>query len=199
MTVDLEINGKRLSVAADTSTPLLWVLREDLGLTGTKFGCGVEQCGACSVHVDGRAVRSGVSLLSNVAGSKITPIEGLIADLANPFVRASVETDLPQCRYCQSGQIMSAAVLPAGHARGISLHFSFASLVADVIEASTENGELRVHRAVCAIDRRRTVNPDTIVAQLEGAVGLAPTGALFSEIVLDKDRVKQSNFHSYSN
>ncbi len=87
--------------------------------------------------------------------------------------------------------------LPAGHARGIAVHFSFASYVAHVIEASIENGKLRVHRAVCAIDCGRTVNPDTIVAQLEGAVGFALTAALYSEITLDKGRVKQSNFHNY--
>ncbi len=116
MTVDLEINGKRLSVAADPSTPLLWVLREDLGLTGTKFGCGVAQCGSCTVHVDGKAVRSCVLPLSEVAGSKITTIEGLAADLANPLVSAWVELDVPQCGYCQSGQIMSAAALLAERA-----------------------------------------------------------------------------------
>ncbi len=113
MSVELEVNGKRLSIDADPSTPLLWVLREDLGLTGTKFGCGAAQCGACTVHVGGRAVRSCVVPLSEVAGGKITTIEGLAADLANPLIGAWVETDVPQCGYCQSGQIMSAAALLA--------------------------------------------------------------------------------------
>ena len=116
MSVELEINGKRISVAADPSTPLLWVLREDLGLTGTKYGCGVAQCGACTVHVDGTAVRSCVLPLSEVAGSKITTIEGLALDLANPLISAWVEIDVPQCGFCQSGQIMSAAHLLAERA-----------------------------------------------------------------------------------
>ena len=116
MSVDLEINGKRHSLEADPSTPLLWVLREELGLTGTKFGCGVAQCGACTVHVDGSAVRSCVLPLSEGAGRKITTIEGLAADLANPLISAWVEVDVPQCGYCQSGQIMSAAALLAERA-----------------------------------------------------------------------------------
>ncbi|HTF90253.1 MAG TPA: (2Fe-2S)-binding protein [Planctomycetota bacterium] len=113
MSVDLEVNGKHISLLVDPSTPLLWVLREELGLTGTKFGCGAAQCGACTVHVDGVAVRSCVLPASSVAGKRITTIEGLASEVANPLVRAWIEKDVPQCGYCQCGQIMSAAVLLA--------------------------------------------------------------------------------------
>jgi aerobic-type carbon monoxide dehydrogenase small subunit (CoxS/CutS family) len=116
MSLDLEVNGRRVSVEAEPSTPLLWVLREDLGLTGTKFGCGAAQCGACTVHLDGHAVRSCVLPLSAAAGRKVTTIEGLAAGSANPLVRAWIELDVPQCGYCQTGQVMSAAVLLAERA-----------------------------------------------------------------------------------
>jgi aerobic-type carbon monoxide dehydrogenase small subunit (CoxS/CutS family) len=93
--------------------PLLWVLRDVLGLTGTKFGCGMALCGACTVHIDGQAVRSCSTAISSVAGKKITTIEGLSADGDHPVQRAWIESDVPQCGYCQSGQIMSAAALLA--------------------------------------------------------------------------------------
>ncbi len=113
MATELEVNGRRVSVDADPSTPLLWVLREDLRLTGTKFGCGAAQCGACTVHVDGRAARSCVMPLSAAAGRRVTTIEGLAADPKQAVLRAWIEEDVPQCGYCQTGQIMSAAVLLA--------------------------------------------------------------------------------------
>ncbi len=109
----LTVNGKSVSVEAEPSTPLLWVLRDQLGLTGTKYGCGMAQCGACTVHLDGDAVRSCVTPLSRAEGKKITTIEGLSADLSHPLQRAWIEIDVPQCGYCQSGQIMAAAVLLA--------------------------------------------------------------------------------------
>ncbi len=109
----LTVNGKAVSVEADPSTPLLWVLRDHLGLTGTKYGCGMAQCGACTVHLDGDAVRSCVTPLSRAEGRKVTTIEGLSADLSHPLQRAWIEIDVPQCGYCQSGQIMAAAVLLA--------------------------------------------------------------------------------------
>jgi aerobic-type carbon monoxide dehydrogenase small subunit (CoxS/CutS family) len=113
VSVNLQVNGKQVSVLADPTTPLLWVLREELGMMGTKYGCGMAQCGACTVHVDGVATRSCVLPAASVEGRKITTIEGLSADVANPLVRAWIETDVPQCGYCQSGQIMSAAMLLA--------------------------------------------------------------------------------------
>src|SRR5712692_3484700 len=109
----LTINGKARSVDVDDDTPLLWVLRDVLGMTGTKFGCGMALCGACTVHLDGKAIRSCVSPLARVAGKRVTTIEGLSANLSHPLQRAWIEVDVPQCGYCQSGQIMSAAVLLA--------------------------------------------------------------------------------------
>jgi aerobic-type carbon monoxide dehydrogenase small subunit (CoxS/CutS family) len=109
--VTLHVNGKTYQVDAEPGTPLLWVLRDSLGLTGTKYGCGIAQCGACTVHVDGRATRSCVLPLSAVLNNEITTIEGLAADSQHPVQRAWIEHDVPQCGYCQSGQIMAAAAL----------------------------------------------------------------------------------------
>src|ERR1700691_1617411 len=107
------VNGKRVEVDVEPSTPLLWVLRDSLGLTGTKFGCGMALCGACTVHLDGKAIRSCVAPVSRVEGKRVTTIEGLSSNLTHPLQRAWIELDVPQCGYCQSGQIMSAAVLLA--------------------------------------------------------------------------------------
>ena len=107
----LNVNGHSHRVDTDPQTPLLWVLRDDIGLTGTKFGCGVAQCGACTVHVDGQAMRSCVAPLSAIAGRKVTTIEGLQSRAAKAVQKAWVDLDVVQCGYCQSGQIMSAAVL----------------------------------------------------------------------------------------
>jgi isoquinoline 1-oxidoreductase alpha subunit len=111
MATSLEINGKAVSVTAADDTPLLWVLRDELGLTGTKYGCGIAQCGACTVHIDGQPTRSCQTPVSAVAGMKITTIEGLGGH--HPLQQAWVAADVPQCGYCQSGQIMSAAALIA--------------------------------------------------------------------------------------
>ena len=105
------LNGKPVSVEDDPSTPLLWVIRDSLGLTGTKFGCGMALCGACTVHLNGEAVRSCVTPVSRAADKDVTTIEGLSSDLSHPLQRAWIAEDVPQCGYCQSGQIMSAAVL----------------------------------------------------------------------------------------
>ncbi len=107
------VNGKTVEVNVEPSTPLLWVLRDSLGLTGTKFGCGMALCGACTVHLDGKAIRSCVAPVSRVEGKHVTTIEGLSPNLTHPLQRAWIELDVPQCGYCQSGQIMSAAVLLA--------------------------------------------------------------------------------------
>jgi len=107
----LTVNGQALAAAVDPDTPLLWVLREEAQLTGTKFGCGVGMCGACTVHVDGRAVRSCITPVSAVAGSSVTTIEGLSPDGRHPLQQAWIATQAPQCGYCQSGQIMQAATL----------------------------------------------------------------------------------------
>jgi isoquinoline 1-oxidoreductase alpha subunit len=110
----INVNGKAIDVAADGSTPLLWVLREQLGLTGTKYGCGIAQCGACTVHINGEAQRScSVPIDAIQASDKIVTIEGLSADSSHPIQKAWAELDVPQCGYCQSGMIMAAAALLA--------------------------------------------------------------------------------------
>jgi isoquinoline 1-oxidoreductase alpha subunit len=111
--VSLTINGKPSTVAVDPATPLVWVLREHLQMTGTKFGCGMAQCGACTVHVNGEATRSCVTPVSAVAGKSVTTIEGLSHDSSHPLQKAWVAEQVPQCGYCQSGQIMQAATLLA--------------------------------------------------------------------------------------
>ena len=109
--IAFSVNGKHLDLDVDPSTPLLWVIRDHLGLTGTKYGCGMAQCGACTVHLNGEAVRSCVAPVSRASGKDVTTIEGLSSDLSHPLQRAWIEEDVPQCGYCQSGQLMSAAVL----------------------------------------------------------------------------------------
>ena len=109
--ISLTVNGTSQSVDVSPDTPLLWVLRDNLGLTGTKYGCGMALCGACTVHVDGQAVRSCVMPISAAAGKSVLTIEGLSPDGSHPLQRAWIAEEVPQCGYCQSGQIMAAAVL----------------------------------------------------------------------------------------
>jgi len=111
--VAFNINGKRVSVNAEPDTPLLWAIRDHLSLTGTKYGCGAGLCGACTVHVNGKAVRSCQTELGSVAGAKVVTIEGLSPDSSHPLQKAWVAEQVPQCGYCQSGQIMQAAELLA--------------------------------------------------------------------------------------
>ena len=107
----LNVNGKDLNVDVEADMPLLWVLRDELGLRGTKYGCGIAACGACTVHMDGQPVRACVMPVSAVAGKKITTIEALSKDGSHPVQKAWVQLQVPQCGYCQSGQIMAAAAL----------------------------------------------------------------------------------------
>jgi isoquinoline 1-oxidoreductase alpha subunit len=107
------LNGKGVRVEAEPDAPLLWVIREHLSLTGTKFGCGIAQCGACTVHIEGNPTRSCVTTISSVAGKKVTTIEGLSPDSTHPLQKAWIAEQVPQCGYCQSGQIMQAAALLA--------------------------------------------------------------------------------------
>jgi len=107
----LMVNGRIRSVDADSDTPLLWVIREDLGLTGTKFGCGIAACGACTVHLDGKAVRSCSVMLRDVDTREVTTIEGLSPNRSHPVQRAWIAEQVPQCGYCQSGMVMAAAAL----------------------------------------------------------------------------------------
>jgi len=106
-----ELNRRTISVDVAEDTPLLWVIRDEIGLKGTKFGCGIGMCGACTVHVDGRAIRSCITRLGAVAGATVTTIEGLDPNGQHPLQRAWVDAQVPQCGYCQSGQIMQAATL----------------------------------------------------------------------------------------
>ena len=107
----LKVNGKQVNVDVEPDMPLLWVLRDELGLTGTKYGCGISACGACTVHADGQPVRSCVMPVSAMEGKEITTIEGLSKDGTHPVQKAWVQLQVPQCGYCQSGMIMAAAAL----------------------------------------------------------------------------------------
>ena len=111
MPIALEVNGKKMNVDVEPDMPLLWVLRDELGLTGTKYGCGIAMCGACTVHVDDVPARSCVMPVSAVAGKRITTIEGLSKDGSHPVQKTWVQLQVPQCGYCQSGMIMAAAAL----------------------------------------------------------------------------------------
>ena len=111
MNISFTVNGQARTVNVEAQMPLLWVLRDTLGLTGTKFGCGIAACGACTVHLDGVAVRACQTPAQTVAGKRITTVEGLSADGSHPVQAAWIEIDVPQCGYCQSGQMMSAAAL----------------------------------------------------------------------------------------
>ena len=109
--IEFEVNGESVSTDSDPETPLLWVIRDELKLKGTKFGCGIAMCGACTVHLDGTAIRSCTAPVSSVAGRSVTTIEGLDTDAGKALQDAWVEEQVPQCGYCQSGQIMQAADL----------------------------------------------------------------------------------------
>ena len=109
--VSFVLNGKPVTADADRQTPLLWIIRDQIGLTGTKYGCGAGLCGACTVHVDGRALRSCQTPISAVEGTKVVTIEGLSADASHPLQKAWIAEQVPQCGYCQSGQIMAATAL----------------------------------------------------------------------------------------
>ncbi len=113
--IRLTVNGKQHEIDVDGETPLLWVLRDHLGLTGTKYGCGIAQCGACTVHLDGEAVQSCVTPAGQAVGKAITTIEGLSSARTHPVQRAWIEEEVPQCGFCQSGQIMTAASLLSDH------------------------------------------------------------------------------------
>src|SRR6202171_3906940 len=111
--IKFTLNGKPQAVDVSPEMPLLWVLRDTLGMTGTKFGCGMALCGACTVHVNGNAVRSSLTQAQSISGKSVTTIEGLSSDGSHPVQQAWIEEDVPQCGYCQSGQIMAAASLLA--------------------------------------------------------------------------------------
>jgi isoquinoline 1-oxidoreductase alpha subunit len=109
MIAAFEINGRQVELEAESDTPVLWIIREQLRLTGTKFGCGIAECGACTIHIDGNAVRSCQVFIQDIVGKTVTTIEGLSRDNDHPLQRAWIAEQVPQCGYCQSGQIMQAA------------------------------------------------------------------------------------------
>jgi len=113
MAISFDLNGSTVSVQAEPDTPLLWVIRDEVGLTGTKFGCGAALCGACTVHLDGAAIRSCQTPVSSVAGKKVSTVESLSGNNSHPLQKAWIKHQVPQCGYCQSGQLMSAAALLA--------------------------------------------------------------------------------------
>jgi isoquinoline 1-oxidoreductase alpha subunit len=113
MAISFNLNGSTVSVQAEPDTPLLWVIRDEVGLTGTKFGCGAALCGACTVHLDGVAIRSCQTPVSSVSGKKVSTVESLSDNNSHPLQKAWIKHQVPQCGYCQSGQLMSAAALLA--------------------------------------------------------------------------------------
>jgi len=147
--IALTVNGTRHNVDADAATPLLWVLRESLGLTGTKFGCGIAQCGACTVILNGDAVRSCVTPVARAQGKSVTTIEGLSPTAAHPVQQAWLAEQVPQCGFCQSGQIMSAVVLLRAIARPTDTDIDEA-MAGNICRCGTY---LRVRRAVHAAAR----------------------------------------------
>ncbi len=145
--MQVTVNGVQREVNAPPDMPLLWVLRDVFGLTGTKFGCGMAQCGACTVHVDGQPLRSCVMPVSAVAGKSITTIEGLSPDGSHPVQRAWAELDVVQCGYCQSGQIMSAAALLAAKAKPTDADID-AAMTGNICRCGTyQRVRAAIHRA----------------------------------------------------
>jgi isoquinoline 1-oxidoreductase alpha subunit len=143
MTIRITVNGRDESLDVAADTPLLWALRDTLGMTGTKFGCGVAYCGACTVHVDGEATRSCVTPIAAVEGKKITTIEGLSSDRSHPVQVAWIAEDVPQCGYCQSGMIMAATALLAQNPKPSDADIDQA--ITNVCRCGTYN---RIRRAI---------------------------------------------------
>ena len=149
MAIELTVNGVRHSVDVALDTPLLWVIRDQLGLTGTKFSCGIAQCGACTLHVDGKPVRSCGLPVAAAAGKAVTTIEGLSPDGTHPVQRAWIELDVPQCGYCQSGMIMSVVALLNRHQ-----HPTDAEIDAEVTNACRCSTYHRVRQAIQLVASR---------------------------------------------
>ncbi len=162
MAIDFKVNGKQVSVDVEADTPLLWVLREELELTGTKFGCGIAACGACSVHVDGTIARSCSVAVSDVVGKSVTTIEGLkSADgTLHRVQQAWVEAQVPQCGYCQSGQIMAAVALI--ESTGSPSDAQIDEAMTNICRCGTYP---RIRKAIIAATGRAATDQATVVAQ----------------------------------
>ena len=153
--ITFTVNGKAVSVEVESDKPLLWVLREDLGLTGTKYGCGIAICGCCTVHLGGDAIRSCVTPVSRAKGKQVTTVEGLSNDLSHPVQQAWLDVQVPQCGYCQSGQMMSAACLLAQKANPTNADIDDA-MSANLCRCGTYPRIRRaIHRAAEIAKRRR--------------------------------------------
>jgi len=170
MAIELTVNGRSTTVDVAPDTPLLWVLRDVLNLHGTKYGCGIGQCGACTVHLAGKPVRSCLTPVSAAAHAHVTTIEGLSPDGSHPLQKAWIEVDVPQCGYCQAGQIMSAAALLASHPNPTDQDID-----------SAMNGNLcrcgtylrirqAIHKAASAHQRAELISPVAPHAQQEGGL-----------------------------
>jgi len=155
MPLTLKVNGRPVTVDVPSDMPLLWVLRDVLDLKGTKFGCGIAMCGACTVHVDGKATRSCVTTASRVEGREVTTIEGLSPDGSHPLQQVWVEMDVPQCGYCQAGQLMTASALLAGNPQPRDDEID-AAMNGNLCRCGTY---LRIHEGVHAAARRMAAAP----------------------------------------
>jgi len=145
--ISFEVNGKPQHVDVEPDVPLLWVVRENLSLTGTKYGCGIAQCGACTVHVDGKPARACVTPVSSVQGKRVTTIEGLSNTNSHPVQKAWMELDVPQCGFCQSGQIMSAVALLNAKAKPTDKDID-AAMVGNICRCGTyQRIRAAIHRA----------------------------------------------------
>ena len=152
--IAISVNGQRRQLDVEPEAPLLWVLRDELGLTGTKFGCGIAQCGACTVHVNGVATRSCVLPVGAVAGKEITTIEGLSPAVSHPVQKAWLAEDVPQCGYCQSGQIMAAAAFLKTHPKPTDAHIDQA--MTNICRCGTyPRIRKAIHRAAAALPATR--------------------------------------------
>jgi isoquinoline 1-oxidoreductase alpha subunit len=175
MPYTLTVNGKPMTVDVPADTPLLWALRDVLNLKGTKFGCGIGQCGACTVHVGGQAVRSCQTLVSAVKGP-VTTIEGLSPEGTHPVQRAWMEIDVPQCGYCQAGQIMSAAALLAAKPRPTDADINTA-MNGNICRCATYTRiRQAIHRAAELASNRRTSPPAARPGGQEPTFAKAPAG-----------------------
>lgn len=210
MMVTMTLNGARVRVDADEAAPLLWALRDALGLTWTKFGCSVGACGACTVHLDGEAVLACATPLGDAAGRSVTTIEGLSPTGDHPVQRAWLAEQAPQCSYCQSGTIMRVAALLAVNAnptRDQIVEQMSASICrcatckttlgAGIAEVSRDAKGIRVRRFCAAVDPGMAIHPGNLRAQVEGGIIFGLSGLMRERITISAGEVGQSNFHDY--